>query len=69
MKISTIWRPLLDISREQICQWAADLNVQNIEDPTMQDTHYDRAWARQALWPVLSRIAILKCKSALVRNQ
>ncbi|PWF33799.1 tRNA lysidine(34) synthetase TilS, partial [Yersinia pestis] len=51
----TIWRPLLDISREQICQWASELNVQNIEDPTNADTHYDRAWARQTLWPVLSQ--------------
>ncbi|WP_159196922.1 tRNA lysidine(34) synthetase TilS, partial [Klebsiella pneumoniae] len=50
----TIWRPLLNISREQICQWASDLNVQNIEDPTNADTYYDRVWARQTLWPVLS---------------
>lgn len=49
----TIWRPLLDISREQICQWAADLHIQNIEDPTNQDTQYDRAWCRETLWPVL----------------
>ncbi|TCB51736.1 tRNA lysidine(34) synthetase TilS [Acinetobacter sp. ANC 4779] len=49
----TIWRPLLDISREQICQWATQLNVQNIEDPTNLDTHYDRAWCRHELWSVL----------------
>ncbi len=49
----TIWRPLLDISREQIGQWATQLNVQNIEDPTNLDTHYDRAWCRHELWPVL----------------
>ncbi len=29
----TIWRPLLDISREQIRQWATQLGVQNIEIP------------------------------------
>ncbi|AUX88667.1 tRNA lysidine(34) synthetase TilS [Acinetobacter sp. ACNIH1] len=63
----TIWRPLLDISREQICQWAADLNIQNIEDPTNQDTHYDRAWARQVLWPVLSH-RYPKMQSALART-
>lgn len=50
----TIWRPLLNISREQICHWAADLKIQNIEDPSNLDTHYDRAWARQVLWPVLN---------------
>ena len=49
----TIWRPLLDLSREQICQWAIQLNVQNIEDPTNLDTHYDRAWCRHELWSVL----------------
>ena len=49
----TIWRPLLDLSREQICQWATQLGVQNIEDPTNLDTHYDRAWCRHELWSVL----------------
>ncbi len=49
----TIWRPLLDISREQIGQWATQLGVQNIEDPTNLDTHYDRAWCRHELWPML----------------
>ena len=49
----TIWRPLLDVSREQICQWAHQLNVPNIEDPTNLDTHYDRAWCREILWPLL----------------
>ncbi|WP_455602836.1 tRNA lysidine(34) synthetase TilS [Acinetobacter pecorum] len=63
----TIWRPLLDVSREQICQWASDLNVQNIEDPTNQDIHYDRAWARQTLWPMLSE-RYPKMQSALVRT-
>ena len=51
----TIWRPLLDLSREQICQWAAQLNVQNIEDPTNLDTYYDRAWCRHELWPLLQQ--------------
>lgn len=63
----TIWRPLLDISREQICQWASDLNIENIEDPTNADTHYDRAWARQMLWPVLSE-RYPKMQAALVRT-
>ncbi|WP_216940494.1 tRNA lysidine(34) synthetase TilS [Acinetobacter sp. BY419] len=63
----TIWRPLLDISREQICQWASNLNVQNIEDPTNDDTHYDRAWARQTLWPVLNE-RYPKMQAALVRT-
>jgi tRNA(Ile)-lysidine synthase len=49
----TIWRPLLNLSREQICQWAAELNVQNIQDPSNLNTEYDRAWARAELWPML----------------
>ncbi|TSH73813.1 tRNA lysidine(34) synthetase TilS [Acinetobacter sp. RF15A] len=63
----TIWRPLLDISREQICQWAMDLNIQNIEDPTNQDIHYDRAWAREQLWPVLTE-RYPKMQNALARS-
>ena len=50
----TIWRPLLNISREKIELWAQQLNVPNIQDPTNEDTHYDRAWCRQELWPLLN---------------
>ena len=49
----SLWRPLLNISREQICQWAAQLHVQNIEDPSNLNTDYDRAWCRHELWPML----------------
>ena len=49
----TLWRPLLNLTREQICQWAAQLNVQNIYDCTNSDIHYDRAWCREQLWPLL----------------
>ena len=49
----SLWRPLLNISREQICQWAAQLDVQNIEDPSNLNTDYDRAWCRHELWPML----------------
>ncbi len=48
-----IWRPLLDISREQIAQWTQQLRLDYVDDPTNMDTHYDRAWCRQELWPVL----------------
>ncbi|MFV5490497.1 tRNA lysidine(34) synthetase TilS [Acinetobacter sp. ASP199] len=63
----TLWRPLLDVSREQICQWVADLNIQNIEDPTNQNHYYDRAWARQILWPLLSE-RFPKMQAALART-
>lgn len=49
----TLWRPLLNTSREQICQWSAQLDVQNIEDPSNLNTDYDRAWCRHELWPML----------------
>ena len=39
----SIWRPLLDISREQICQWVQQLKISYVDDPTNLDTHYDRA--------------------------
>lgn len=51
----TLWRPMLELSREQICQWAAQLDVQNVEDPTNADPDYDRAWCRQILWPILEQ--------------
>ena len=63
----TIWRPMLNLAREQICQWAAELNVQNIQDPSNSDIHYDRAWCREALWPLLqSRFP--KMQQALSRS-
>ncbi|NLN56772.1 MAG: tRNA lysidine(34) synthetase TilS [Gammaproteobacteria bacterium] len=51
----TIWRPLLDVSREQICQWCAVLKLDYVQDPSNQDVHYDRAWSREILWPVLQQ--------------
>ncbi|MGA8884503.1 MAG: tRNA lysidine(34) synthetase TilS [Acinetobacter sp.] len=63
----TIWRPMLNLPREQICQWAAELNVQNIQDPSNSNIHYDRAWCREALWPLLqSRFP--KMQQALSRS-
>ena len=62
-----IWRPLLDVTREQICQWAEQLNVQNILDPTNTDTHYDRAWCREELWPFLQK-RFPKMQQALSRT-
>lgn len=48
-----IWRPLLDLSREQICQWVDQLQLPYVEDPTNLDTYYDRAWCRHELWHIL----------------
>ena len=63
----TIWRPLLDISREQICQWTTQLQLNYVDDPSNLDTHYDRAWCRQQLWHILqSRYP--KMQQALART-
>lgn len=49
-----IWRPFLDLSRQQIETWATSIHLRHITDPTNIDTHFDRAWAREVLWPVLT---------------
>ncbi|QIC74256.1 tRNA lysidine(34) synthetase TilS [Acinetobacter indicus] len=50
----SIWRPLLALSREQIQTWCQQLSIPHIQDPTNQDIHYDRAWCREQLWPLLN---------------
>ncbi len=63
----TIWRPFLQLSRAQIEQWAAQLGLDYVTDPTNHDTHYDRAWCREQLWPVLeSRFP--KMQAAIARS-
>ena len=49
----TLWRPLLHLSREHICQWVAQSQIEYVDDPTNLDTHYDRAWCREQLWHIL----------------
>ncbi|KXZ67105.1 tRNA(Ile)-lysidine synthase [Acinetobacter venetianus] len=51
----TIWRPFLELSRERIEQWTQQLSFDYVTDPTNHDTHYDRAWCREMLWPVLQQ--------------
>jgi len=63
----TIWRPFLDLTREQIASWAAQLEVKYIDDPMNYDTHYDRVWCREELWPFLSK-RFPKMQQALSRT-
>ncbi|WP_081401639.1 tRNA lysidine(34) synthetase TilS [Acinetobacter sp. NIPH 2100] len=63
----TIWRPFLDLSREQIEQWSQQLGFDYVTDPTNHDTHYDRAWCREALWSVLQK-RFPKMQSAIART-
>ena len=62
-----IWRPLLDLSREQIGQWSTQLNIAYINDPSNIDTHYDRAWCRLQLWPVIQQ-RFAKMQQAISRS-
>ncbi len=48
-----IWRPMLALSREQIADWCNTQQIQHIQDFSNFDTRYDRAWCREALWPLL----------------
>lgn len=50
-----IWRPLLDLSREEIALWSAQLKISYVDDPMNNDVSYDRAWCREQLWPVLTQ--------------
>ncbi|GAA5632578.1 tRNA(Ile)-lysidine synthase [Acinetobacter calcoaceticus] len=63
----TIWRPFLDLSREQIEQWSQQLALNYVTDPTNHDTHYDRAWCREQLWPLLEN-RFPKMQSAVARS-
>ncbi|MCY6413372.1 tRNA lysidine(34) synthetase TilS [Acinetobacter sp. VNH17] len=63
----TIWRPFLALSREQIEQWSQQLGFDYVTDPTNHDTHYDRAWCRGELWPVLQK-RFPKMQAAVART-
>ncbi|MGL5212891.1 MAG: tRNA lysidine(34) synthetase TilS, partial [Acinetobacter junii] len=63
----TIWRPFLELSRQQIEEWAKQIGFDYVVDPTNHDTHYDRAWCREELWPVLEK-RFPKMQSAVSRT-
>ncbi|WP_081408440.1 tRNA lysidine(34) synthetase TilS [Acinetobacter sp. NBRC 110496] len=63
----SIWRPFLQLSREQIVQWSAQLDFDYVTDPSNYDTHYDRAWCREVLWPVLQQ-RFPKMQAAITRT-
>ncbi|MEB3767994.1 tRNA lysidine(34) synthetase TilS [Acinetobacter sp. MD2] len=50
-----IWRPMLNLSREQIEKWTETLHLGYVIDPTNADQHYDRAWCRETVWPLLQQ--------------
>ncbi len=48
-------RPLLDVSQEDIKQYALQHQLQWIEDPSNQDTQFDRNFLRQKVMPLLEQ--------------
>lgn len=47
------WRPLLDISKQQIYSYAKEYQLSNIEDESNQDNHYLRNFIRNDILPQL----------------
>lgn len=48
-----LWRPLLELPREQIYAYAQEHDLRWIEDPHNRDTRYSRSWMREQLTPLL----------------
>lgn len=49
-----LWRPWLDVSREEITSLAAVICPEYIDDPANLDLQYDRVILRQQIWPMLA---------------
>lgn len=50
-----IWRPFLNYSRQQLTQWAEQLQLNFVHDPMNDDERFDRIWCRKTLWQVLEQ--------------
>lgn len=50
----TVIRPMLEISKAEIENYAAANNIVSIEDPSNQDTKYDRNYIRNVIWPTIT---------------
>lgn len=62
-----LWRPLLDLSRDDLRAYLAAHGLSAIEDPANVDTGNDRSWLRQRLLPML-RERWPRADSALARS-
>jgi tRNA(Ile)-lysidine synthase len=49
------WRPLLDVSRDELRQYAEQQRLNWVEDPSNQDTCFDRNYLRHEVMPTLLR--------------
>ncbi len=50
----TIFRPLLNIARDEIHQFAVNHQLQWVDDPANDDLSFDRVVLRQKIWPILT---------------
>ena len=48
-----LWRPLLNNSRQQIEDYAAQHHIQHVEDDSNTNTNFDRNWWRHSLLPLM----------------
>lgn len=62
-----LWRPLLEISRQQLQHWAEQMALDYVDDPMNHQSVYDRVWCRQQLWTVLEQ-RFPKMQHALART-
>lgn len=62
-----LWRPMLDLNKNQISTWALQDQLHFVDDPMNQDQHYDRVWCRQQLWSVLEQ-RFPKMQDAIARS-
>lgn len=49
-----LYRPLLNISRAEIAEYAVEQQLSWVEDPSNDNTHYDRNFLRQKIMPLLA---------------
>ncbi len=61
-----LMRPLLEVSRAQILDWAQQQGLAWVEDESNADTHFSRNFLRHRVMPVLS-VVNPDCEQALVR--
>jgi len=51
----TLWRPLLEVPRAQLREYAQAHQLSVIEDPSNRDQRFDRSWLRSEVMPLLRR--------------
>jgi tRNA(Ile)-lysidine synthase len=47
-------RPVLDVPREELLKFGADLGVADLTDPMNEDPRFDRSFLRKKIWPMIA---------------